>query len=804
MPMDRAAATTSAPAVVFHDGLGERRRIVDATGQAHEVLCLREELTTVPAFEFALRERVSRLASFRHAYYGRVRGVERLKDPATTLVLVSEASQGVRLSELLSVAEKRGLTLDINAALCLIRQLVPAVAVLHEHAADIAHGAIGPERLIVTPHARLMIVEYVLGAALEQLRYSNERYWKELRIALPRSPGLPRFDSRADVAQVGMVALSLILGRPLHDDEYPAQISDVLASAWAISARGDFEPLPPGLRSWLSRALQLDVRQAFSSILEARTELDKVLAADNEYMATPAALEPFLTQYQATLDPLAASETAAAPEKAEPIVVSMERKPEPPAAPKPAPEPAVQMKTEPVQVKAEPVQPKAEEAPVRNAAPVQPKFESPIEVHTPDVAREAEVAWPSPKAKAEPPAPPTPAPKPIEKRPTFESRIEPVAASTAKPLAPSAPKPAPRHEPEPEFDALTVMAQHAAQAQAAAASAVREPAHASSGPNRKRQLLIAAVVVAAVSAAGVPMARRYFSAAPAAAAATGTVIINSNPSGLQVFVDGEAHGVTPLNATLKAGNHTIELRGAGEARVIPIVLPAGMQVSQYIEMPKQRGAASGPGQLQVKTEPAGAQVTVDGVAKGTSPITIKDLAPGSHTVALSSDAGSVTQTVSVESGATASLVVPLGAQAATPSSGWVTVVSPYEVQILEGGKLLGSSQTDRLMVPSGNHQLELVNEALGFRVVRSVQVPPGKVANVAVKPPSGTIALNAIPWADVYIDGERVGETPIGNLQIPIGTHEVVFKNPDLGEQHQTATVTLTTPARLSVDMRKK
>jgi len=148
--------------------------------------------------------------------------------------------------------------------------------------------------------------------------------------------------------------------------------------------------------------------------------------------------------------------------------------------------------------------------------------------------------------------------------------------------------------------------------------------------------------------------------------------------------------------------------------------------------------------------------------------------------------------------------VPLGAQASVPSSGWVAIASPFEVQILEGGKLVGSSQTDRLMVPSGNHQLELVNEALGFRVVRSVQVPPGKVANVAVKPPSGTIALNATPWADVYIDGERVGETPIGNLQVPIGTHEIVFKNPDLGEQHQTATVTLTTPARLSVDMRKK
>ena len=46
--------------------------------------------------------------------------------------------------------------------------------------------------------------------------------------------------------------------------------------------------------------------------------------------------------------------------------------------------------------------------------------------------------------------------------------------------------------------------------------------------------------------------------------------------------------------------------------------------------------------------------------------------------------------------------------------------------------------------------------------------------------------------------------SPIGNLPIAIGSHEIVFKHPDLGEQKHTAMVTLNTPTRLSVDMRKK
>src|SRR6476646_10932185 len=102
--MNPAAARTSAPPpVVFRDAFGERRRIVAPTGSdTMEVLCLRGELTAVPSFEFALRERVSRLASFRHAYFSRVRSVERLNDSNATLAVVSDGTPGARLSDVLA------------------------------------------------------------------------------------------------------------------------------------------------------------------------------------------------------------------------------------------------------------------------------------------------------------------------------------------------------------------------------------------------------------------------------------------------------------------------------------------------------------------------------------------------------------------------------------------------------------------------------------------------------------------------------------------------------------------------------
>ena len=125
--MERAAASNFSPAAVaFVDGLGERHNILDPSGsETLEVLCVRDELAAVPSFEFALRERVSRLATFRHSSFVRVRAVERLTDRHATLAVVSDSVAGTRLSDLLVQAAERRVNLDINSALCLIRQLVP-------------------------------------------------------------------------------------------------------------------------------------------------------------------------------------------------------------------------------------------------------------------------------------------------------------------------------------------------------------------------------------------------------------------------------------------------------------------------------------------------------------------------------------------------------------------------------------------------------------------------------------------------------------------------------------------------------
>ena len=55
--------------------------------------------------------------------------------------------------------------------------------------------------------------------------------------------------------------------------------------------------------------------------------------------------------------------------------------------------------------------------------------------------------------------------------------------------------------------------------------------------------------------------------------------------------------------------------------------------------------------------------------------------------------------------------------------------------------------------------------------------------------PLGRISVNAEPWAEVWIDNQSVGETPLAHLEVPVGEHEVIFRHPEFGERRQQVIV---------------
>jgi hypothetical protein len=806
-------------AVVFEDGLGERRHTTGAANQPLEVLILHEELTAIPAFETSLRERLDQLAAFQHPSFARVRGAGRLTKGQARLIVASDHVPGVRLSEMLTAAEQRLIPLEIDAALCLLRQIVPAIAALHAEAPDACHGALAPERIILTPDARAVVVEYIYGSALEQLRFSHARYWKELRIPLPPTGGLPRFDRRADVTQLGAIALALILGRPLGEDEYPSRVADIVDGVRAISATG-LEVLPAGIRSWLSRTLQLDPRRSFANAIEAQAELELIAGFDDRRLRD--ALESFLEQYRlsetdaagtdAASDPLPAAISVAHAADMSPSDEDVVKTAAPtvlPDQPAIVPErPAIASESRSTASHWPSLMP---DRPTN--APERPDTASdwrPIASERPAVTPEQPAAtseW-RPMASERPAtAPDRPAATP-EWRPMTAERptiAPPAVSSDWRPIASERPAIAPERPaitpdrppvvsqwqtiaPEPaaapesataaakpeavapypstlksesskvasEWPAIgserpALITEDRAMWPGAATTTLPDPSDDASeaspeGRSWRGRLIAAAVVLIALGTGGTLAARKIMAPPP-----VGTLAVNSNPAGAQVIIDGEPKGRTPITLALPPGEHILALSADGQTRTIPVTIASGGQVAQFIELPTNVVAEAAPAPAPVPAPPVAAEP------------------------------------------AGAALVV----------AGWISIAAPIDVQVFERGRLVGTSQSERIMLGVGRHELDLSNEALGYRATRIVQVTPGKVTPIAIDLPKGSLALNASPWAEVWVDGEKVGETPIGNVAVSIGTHDVLFRHPELGEQRHAVTVTLAGPARVSATFKK-
>lgn len=353
------------------------------------------------------------------------------------------------------------------------------------------------------------------------------------------------------------------------------------------------------------------------------------------------------------------------------------------------------------------------------------------------------------------------------------------AQTPSMPLLPSEPEPAPKTE-------------------------LARPAPAIRRGVGKREAIVALLALAVIAEGGY-IAYTMYNARASAAPATGSLTVTSEPAGSTVLIDGTARGTTPLTIQIEAGGHRIEVGSGTQVHSRPVTVARGGDVSVHVALtnPLPAGTVAGTGGLQIATDPPGARVSIDGEARGVAPVTVSNLTVGDHVVTVRGATGDpINRTVTVQEASVASLIISMGARG-TFASGWLAITSAVPLQIMENGALVGTTDTPRILLPAGAHDLELVNNELGYRLTRNVQITAGQTATIGLKPPMSTISINATPWAEVWIDGQRAGDTPIGNFSLPIGKHELLFSHPDFGDQRRTVTVGVTAPQRVSVDMRK-
>jgi serine/threonine protein kinase len=701
----KSVASWYAPGI--SDGIGDRLLMFDNTSAPSlELLRFRREFSGTSGFEAALRQRVDVLRHFRHPAFARVRAVQRLESD-NSLALISNYTPGQRLSEVIDRAN------GVELATTLVRQLVPVLVELHQQGPGIAHGAIGPDRIVVTPDGRLVIVEHVLGAALERLNLPAERLRGELGFAIPAAVngGPVPLDRLGDLVQLAFVALSLLLGRRVSAADYPHKIGTLLD---AFAERHPDGARLPTLRTWLERALQLG-GNTFETAVDAEHALadlsaDRVAAVPRSLPAPSASPAEVVSQ-------------APEPPRPEPGIIDaiVEEVATPaPAAAAAAPAGTARLPTVPP-----PLSDRVGYSPQSMVDPRSDFFLSEEDLKPRGRDRTA--------ADHTGAADPGPAAAPGATAPASPSAVFDFHYASAPAVDPHATVAAPKKpSPDPRESQVRVPATGPSPQAPGSVRPPTPPLPIIRSARRSRAPYIAAVLAAiSVLEAAVIGALLYERARSATVVAQGAAPGLSGVDGVSRAAQQEPRPSSPSGTS-------------GVLDTTPPTVP---------EPPKPAPATAAPPPVSPKPVPASK------VASGP----------------------------------------PL-----PPRSGEIRLTAPIELQVFEGGRFIGTSGPRGIIASAGVHDLELVNTAVGYRSRQTVELRSGQRLSLGVSPPAGRVSINAVPWAEVWIDGTPVGETPLGNVAVPIGEHEFLFRHPQLGDRRQTAVVRSDGLTRVSANLQQK
>ncbi|HSH70943.1 MAG TPA: PEGA domain-containing protein [Deferrisomatales bacterium] len=178
--------------------------------------------------------------------------------------------------------------------------------------------------------------------------------------------------------------------------------------------------------------------------------------------------------------------------------------------------------------------------------------------------------------------------------------------------------------------------------------------------------------------------------------------------------------------------------------------------------------------LSVQSRPEGAQVFVDGEARGTTPVTIRDLDEGSHEVILYLvDHGAFRQTVEGRGGR---IFVDLESEKSL-GVGFVSVrTDPPDARIEVDGQRVGLSPLE-VPLEAGSHAVRVSKP--GFKDAETrVEVGPEEshAVHLRLEPREGALLVISSPvGAEVLVDGDGVGGAwePLRVEDVAPGTHSV-------------------------------
>ncbi|TMA25455.1 MAG: PEGA domain-containing protein [Deltaproteobacteria bacterium] len=250
--------------------------------------------------------------------------------------------------------------------------------------------------------------------------------------------------------------------------------------------------------------------------------------------------------------------------------------------------------------------------------------------------------------------------------------------------------------------------------------------------------------------------------------------VESDPLGAAVILDGKEKGRTPYLAPLASGRHQLVVKMEGHREVgSEFTMPKDHDYGIRLDLPMGSGSGS---RLTLTSQPGGAAVTLDGKEVGLTPWAA-EMRPGNHRVAVAAKGYlKEERLVAVQPNRDVDLTFALNR---SPGPARLHVeTEPPEAQVTVDGNPLGTSPLNSEVTP-GEHELQITLE--GYKTIgQQLSLDPGQQLSLklAMQPAQAgpvppLLAVASDPQgAEFYIDGKRIGITPIKARSTP-GRHEI-------------------------------
>ena len=263
----------------------------------------------------------------------------------------------------------------------------------------------------------------------------------------------------------------------------------------------------------------------------------------------------------------------------------------------------------------------------------------------------------------------------------------------------------------------------------------------------------------------------------------GAITIESTPLKVEVLLNGNVvANSTPFTLdNLDAGSYVLTVRAEGYETVIkPVTVGPGEALIEMITLPKKAGHSS----IIVKTDPEGLHVHVNGKdTKRTTPATIAGLPAGKHQVMLMRTDGTIVHRGFITVGAGAAEVLELDTRKLQPLLDVTSV--PAGAVLRVNGQLKGTTPVTVAGMSPGEVQIELEHEGCApyrsaVRLERATLVPleaklscGGKRFKEVPSGAEGKLNVTATVVSDVFVDGAKIGRTPVMGMVVPRGRRTV-------------------------------